>query len=278
MKAWRPEGRVPREVQRAPSSGAVFKRSAEWTREMPGIVRGLYALAAPFRWHLLVIFGFNAVIAAWETAPADHPRLGRRHVRGARPLSRDGGDHRLAGAGDRRAARHRAALPARPLRALVRQAEIREARRPALPEARPVARSAATHAEVRDGKAPIVQEGRERRLRADRHADPRPGLRGARARGARRSSVFMSPIAGRPALLGIVADLWVTLLMDARLFRPYAHAAGARVPRARAGVQASRRQPRGRPRRRAEAGGIQRLRAGMGPLHRRHPLSPRCGA
>ena len=63
-----PVGGVPREAEPAHSLGAVLKRSAEWTREMPGIVRGLYSLAAPFRWHLLVIFGFNAVIAAWETA------------------------------------------------------------------------------------------------------------------------------------------------------------------------------------------------------------------
>ena len=34
---------------------------------MPGIVRGLYELAKPFKWHLAVVFGFNVCIAAWET-------------------------------------------------------------------------------------------------------------------------------------------------------------------------------------------------------------------
>src|SRR5882757_10669147 len=49
------------------SLGKVLGRCREWMREFPGLVRGLYALALPFRWHLLVILGINACIAAWET-------------------------------------------------------------------------------------------------------------------------------------------------------------------------------------------------------------------
>src|SRR4029079_1892195 len=47
--------------------GEVLRRSAEWTKEIPSLVKGLAKLAAPFRWHFAVIFGFNTAIALWET-------------------------------------------------------------------------------------------------------------------------------------------------------------------------------------------------------------------
>ena len=46
---------------------AVLGRSVEWLNEAPGLVRGLAELAWPLRWNFAIVFGFNAVIAIWET-------------------------------------------------------------------------------------------------------------------------------------------------------------------------------------------------------------------
>ena len=211
---------VPREVQRAPSLGAVFKRSAEWTREMPGIVRGLYSLAAPFRWHLLVIFGFNAVIAAWETAQpiilawgvdtfeARVPYIEMMAIIIVPVLAI--------------AVPHGIVLPfLRDLYALwfVKPKYEKHISLLCLKRDRSPERSRA--AEVQGRKAPIVQEGREASyaLIDMLMRDPAFAVRGLVVLVV---LYFMSPILVGLLFVGIVADLWVTLLMDARLFRPYA--------------------------------------------------------
>jgi hypothetical protein len=46
---------------------AIVRRSAEWVNEASGLARGLAELASPLKWHFAVVFGFNVVIAIWET-------------------------------------------------------------------------------------------------------------------------------------------------------------------------------------------------------------------
>lgn len=52
------------------STIAALKQSVVWTREMPGIIRGLIRLGWPFKWHMAAIFAMNLVIASWETCLA----------------------------------------------------------------------------------------------------------------------------------------------------------------------------------------------------------------
>jgi ABC-type multidrug transport system fused ATPase/permease subunit len=75
--------------------------------------------------------------------------------------------------------------------------------------------------EVQGRKAPIVQEGRDAAygLIEMLIRDPAFALRGVVVLGV---LYFMSPILVGLLFVGIVLDLFVTLLMDARLFRPYA--------------------------------------------------------
>ena len=54
-------------LQSRPTLAAVFRRSAEWVNEAPGLARGLWELACPLKWNFAVVFGFNVVIAIWET-------------------------------------------------------------------------------------------------------------------------------------------------------------------------------------------------------------------
>jgi len=215
-----PLGGVPRVSSDSRLVGDVFGRCREWMKEFPGLLRGLYALARPFRWHLLVILGFNCCIAAWETiqpmilawgvdtfaakAPflemvtiIVYPILMIAIPHGIiLPLFRDMYDLWFI---KPRFEKHVSLL-------CLRRSQSGEL---------------AAHPEVLKRCAPIAQEGRTVAydLIAMMVRDPAFALRGL--------VVFailswMSPPLLALLLLGIVLDLLITVVMDARLFRPYA--------------------------------------------------------
>ena len=200
--------------------GAVFRRSADWTREIPGLVCGLAKLAAPFKRHLAVIFAFNIVLALWETI---QPFI-------------------LAWGVDTFAAKapfleivaiiifpmlaislpHGIMLPlARDLYATWFFKPQFEKHVGLLCLAHHRSPEHTTNLELLTRRAPVAQEGRDSayQLIDKLLRDPAFAFRGL---------VVIAVLCFKsPALLaflgvGILADLWVTLLMDARLFTPYA--------------------------------------------------------
>jgi ABC-type multidrug transport system fused ATPase/permease subunit len=202
------------------SLAAVFKRGGEWTREVPWLIGGLYELAKPLRWHLAVVFGLNVCIAAWETiqpmifawgvdtfeAKVPYLQMAAIVVFPVLALS----------------VPHGILLPF--LRDLyqvwfVKPRFERHVGLLCLSRDRSHARS--LDPELKGRKAPIIQEGRDAAygLIDMLIRDPAFALRGLVVLGV---LYFMSPILVSLLFLGIVADLFVTLLMDARLFRPYA--------------------------------------------------------
>ena len=189
-------------------------------REFPGLVRELYELARPFKWHLAVILGFNICIAAWETI---QPMI-------------------LAWGVDTFAAKApfiemvaiivypilTIAIPHGVILPLFRDMYELWFIKPKFEKhvsllclRRNHSGALSQHAEVSGRRAPIAQEGRT--VAYDMIAmltrDPAFALRGL--------VVFvilswMSPPLLALLLFGILADLMITLIMDARLFRPYA--------------------------------------------------------
>jgi len=199
---------------------AVFKRCGEWTREVPGLIRGLYRLAEPMRWHLAVVLAFNACIAAWETIQpiilawgvdtfeAKVPYLQMAAIIVVPVLAI--------------AVPHGIVLPF--IRDLYQVWFVKpkfERHVGLLCVKRDQSPERSLHAEVQGRKAPIVQEGRDAAygLIEMLIRDPAFALRGLVVLGI---LYFMSPILVGLLFVGILADLWVTLLMDTRLFRPYA--------------------------------------------------------
>ena len=200
--------------------GAVLRRSAEWVKEAPGLARGLWELAHPLKWNFAVIFGFNVVIAIWETI---QPFI-------------------LAWGVDSFAARvpyldivaiivfpvlaiglpHGIVLPlARDLYAAWFVKPRYEKRVGLLCFERSQSPRRATNGELDGKKAPIAQEGRlvaylltEMLLR-----DPAFAIRGVTVLAI---LLFKSPILVGILMIGMFADLFITMLMDARLFVPYA--------------------------------------------------------
>jgi ABC-type multidrug transport system fused ATPase/permease subunit len=215
-----PLGGVPLITVDDRSIGYVFKRCREWMVEFPGLVRGLYELARPFRWHLAVLLGFNACIAAWETI---QPMI-------------------LAWGVDTFAAKVpfiemvaiivypilTIAIPHGVILPLFRDMYELWFIKPQFEKyvsllclKRSHSGDLSTHPEVLGRRAPVAQEGRTVAygLIAMLVRDPAFALRGL--------VVFvvlswMSPPLLALLLFGIVADLLITLIMDARLFRPYA--------------------------------------------------------
>src|SRR4051794_20035629 len=199
---------------------AVFQRSAEWVNEAPGLVRGLAELAWPLRWNLAVVFGFNVVIAIWETVQpfilawgvdtfeARVPYLEIAAII-VLPVLAIGLPHGIF-------------LPlARDLYAAWFVKPRYERRVGLLCFERDQSSARSTTAEVNGRKAPIAQEGRlaayqltEMLLR-----DPAFAVRGFVV-----LSILLvkSPLLVGVLLIGMLADLWITMLMDARLFMPYA--------------------------------------------------------
>jgi len=207
-------------LQSRPTLAAVFRRSAEWVNEAPGLARGLSELAWPLKWNFAVVFGFNVVIAIWETV---QPFI-------------------LAWGVDSFAARvpyldivaiivfpvlaiglpHGIMLPlARDLYAAWFVKPRYEKRVGLLCFQRGHSATRATMAELDGKKAPIAQEGRlvayqltEMLLR-----DPAFAIRGVTVLII---LLFKSPILVGVLVVGMLADLFITMLMDARLFMPYA--------------------------------------------------------
>jgi hypothetical protein len=215
-----PPGGVPLISVCDRSLANVLGRSREWMREFPDLVRGLYELARPFKWHLAVILGFNICIAAWETI---QPMI-------------------LAWGVDTFAAKApfiemvaiivypilTIAIPHGVILPLFRDMYELWFIKPKFEKhvsllclRRNHSGALSQHAEVSGRRAPIAQEGRT--VAYDMIAmltrDPAFALRGL--------VVFvilswMSPPLLALLLFGILADLMITLIMDARLFRPYA--------------------------------------------------------
>src|ERR1700737_1101090 len=207
-------------LQSRPTLAAVFRRSAEWVNEAPGLARGLCELAWPLRWNFAIVFGFNVVIAVWETVQpfilawgvdtfeARVPYLEIVAII-VLPVLAIGLPHGIL-------------LPlARDLYAAWFVKPPYERRVGLLCLEREQSSARTTTAEVTGKKAPIAQEGRlaayqltEMLLR-----DPAFAVRGIVILGV---LLFKSPALVGVLLIGMLADLWVTMLMDARLFMPYA--------------------------------------------------------
>ena len=203
-----------------PTLAAVLKRSAEWFNEAPGLARGLWELAQPFKWHFAVVFGFNLIIAIWETIQpfilawgvdsfaAKVPYVDIVAII-VFPVLAIGLPHGIV-------------LPlARDLYAAWFVKPRYEKRVGILCFERAQSARRATTAEVDGKRAPIAQEGRlvayqltEMLLR-----DPAFAIRGVTVLVI---LLFKSPILVGILVIGMVADLFITMLMDARLFRPYA--------------------------------------------------------
>jgi ABC-type multidrug transport system fused ATPase/permease subunit len=199
---------------------ALLRRSADWVNEAPGLARGLWELAEPFKWHFAVVFGFNLVIAVWETIQpfilawgvdsfaAKVPYLDIIAIT-VFPVLAIGLPHGIV-------------LPlARDLYAAWFVKPRYEKRLGLLCFERGRSARRATTGEIDGKKAPIAQEGRlvayqltEMLLR-----DPAFAIRGITVLAI---LAFKSPILVGILLVGMVADLVITLLMDARLFLPYA--------------------------------------------------------
>jgi ABC-type multidrug transport system fused ATPase/permease subunit len=207
-------------LQSRPTLAAVFRRSAEWFIEAPRLTRGLWEIAEPFKWHFAVVFGFNIVIAVWETIQpfilawgvdsfaAQVPYLDIVAIIVFPVLAI--------------ALPHGIVLPlARDLYAAWFVKPRYEKRLGLLCFERGQAALRATNSEVDGKKAPIAQEGRlvayqltEMLLR-----DPAFAIRGVTVLVI---LAFKSPILVGILIVGMIADLFITMLMDARLFMPYA--------------------------------------------------------
>jgi ABC-type multidrug transport system fused ATPase/permease subunit len=204
--------------RRGPTLTAITRRSAEWINEAAGLACGLAELASPLKWHFAVVSAFNVVIAIWETV---QPFI-------------------LAWGVDTLAAR----VPYLQIIAIIvfPALAIGLPQGIVLPFARDLYaawfvkpqyekrvgllclecnRSAVPAVELDGKKAPIAQEGRlaayqltEMLLR-----DPAFAVRGVVVLGI---LLFKSPFLVGILLIGMVADLVVTMLMDARLSQPYA--------------------------------------------------------
>src|SRR3974390_2523917 len=196
-----------------PTLAAVLRRSAEWVNEAPGLARGLWELAQPLKWNFAVVFGFNIVIAVWETI---QPFI-------------------LAWGVDSFAARvpylDIVAIIVFPVLAIGFPPGIRlpPARHPyaawfvkpryekrvgLLCFERSQSPRRATNGELDGKKAPIAQEGRlvaylltEMLLR-----DPAFAIRGVTVLAL---LLFKSPILVGILMIGMFADLFITMLMDA---------------------------------------------------------------
>jgi ABC-type multidrug transport system fused ATPase/permease subunit len=199
---------------------AVLRRAGEWFNEAPRLAGGLWQLAQPFKWHFAVVFGFNVVIAVWETIQpfilawgvdsfaAKVPYLDIVAII-VLPVLTIGLPHGIV-------------LPlARDLYAAWFVKPRYEKRVGLLCFERGQSARRATSSEVDGKKAPIAQEGRlvayqltEMLLR-----DPAFAIRGVTVLGI---LLFKSPVLVGILLIGMVADLVITTLMDARLFLPYA--------------------------------------------------------
>ena len=131
------------ELKSVQTLSAIVRRSSAWVGEAAGLARGLAKLAAPFKWHFAVIFGFNTAIALWETVQPFILAWGVDTFGEKAPYLEIVAIIVFPGAGHRRAARHPAASLPRHLRRLVRQAALREARRSPLPCAGSLARTIA---------------------------------------------------------------------------------------------------------------------------------------
>src|SRR5262245_59770427 len=197
---------------------AVFRRTLTWVDEAAGLARGLAVLAWPLKWHFAAILAFNIVIAGWETIQpfilawgvdsfeAKVPYLEIIAVI-VFPVLVIGLPHGIL-------------LPfARDLYAAWFVKPVYEKRVGMLCLARNADKSAV--AELDGKKAPIAQEGRiaayqltEMLLR-----DPAFAARGAVVLFI---LLFKSPILVGILFIGMIADLFVTMLMDARLLMPYA--------------------------------------------------------
>ncbi len=207
-------------LQTRPTLAAVFRRSAEWVNEAPGLARGLWDLAKPLKWNFAVVFGFNVVIAVWETVQpfilawgvdsfaARVPYLDIVAVI-VFPVLAIGLPHGIV-------------LPlARDLYAAWFVKPRYEKVVGLLCFRRGHAAVRATAGELDGKKAPIAQEGRlvayqltEMLLR-----DPAFAIRGVTVLVI---LFFKSPVLVGVLLIGMFADLFITMLMDARLFVPYA--------------------------------------------------------
>lgn len=203
------------------SIGAVLRRSRDWMSEFPGLVQGLYELARPFHKHLAVVLGFNVLIASWETI---------------QPIILTWGVDTFAAEAPfiemvaviiypilMIAIPHGIVLPL--LRDMYELWFIKpkfEKHVSLLCLQRSQSEDAAAHPEVLNRRAPIAQEGRTVAYSfiSMLTRDPAFALRGVVVLAI---LSWMSPPLLALLLLGIVLDLWITLLMDARLFRPYAH-------------------------------------------------------
>jgi ABC-type multidrug transport system fused ATPase/permease subunit len=199
---------------------AVLRRSAEWVNEAPGLARGLWDLARPLKWNFAVVLGFNLVIAIWETIQpfilawgvdsfaAEVPYLDIVAII-VFPVLAIGLPHGIV-------------LPlARDLYSAWFVKPRYEKLVGLLCFRRGQTTARATSAELDGKKAPIAQEGRlvayqltEMLLR-----DPAFAVRGVTVLVI---LFFKSPILVGVLLVGMLADLFVTMLMDARLFVPYA--------------------------------------------------------
>jgi ABC-type multidrug transport system fused ATPase/permease subunit len=200
--------------------GEVLERSIEWVHEAPAMGRGLWELARPLRWNFAVIFSLNVVISVWETVQpfilawgidsfAERvPYLDIVAVI-VFPALAIGLPHGIV-------------LPlARDLYAAWFVKPRYEKLVGLLCFERRHAAAWATPPELSGKKAPIAQEGRlaayqltEMLLR-----DPAFALRGITVLVI---LFFKSPILVGVLLVGMFADLVITVLMDARLSQPYA--------------------------------------------------------
>jgi ABC-type multidrug transport system fused ATPase/permease subunit len=196
----------------------LIRRSASWGHEASGLARGLAELAWPLRWHLAVVFGFNIIIAIWETVQPFILAWGVDSFEARVPYL------------------DVAAVIVLPVLAISLPQGI------VLPFVRDLYaawfvkphyekrvgmlclernRSQATRSDLDGKKAPIAQDGRlaayqltEMLLR-----DPAFAIRGLVVLGI---LLFRSPLLVGILVIGMVADLIVTMLMDARLTGPYA--------------------------------------------------------
>jgi ABC-type multidrug transport system fused ATPase/permease subunit len=198
----------------------VLERSVEWVGEAPQLVRGLWELAKPLKWNFAVVFGLNIVISIWETVQpfilawgvdsfaAQVPYLDIVAII-VFPALAIGLPHGIV-------------LPlARDLYAAWFVKPRYEKLVGLLCFRRSQAARWAIPAELEGKKAPIAQEGRlaayqltEMLLR-----DPAFAFRGIAVLVI---LFFKSPVLVGVLLIGMVADLFITVLMDARLFTPYA--------------------------------------------------------
>jgi ABC-type multidrug transport system fused ATPase/permease subunit len=197
----------------------VVRRSAEWVHEAPRIVRGLADLAWPLRWNFAVLLSFNIAIAIWETiqpfilawgvdtfeAKVPYIQIVAIIVL---PVLAIGLPHGilLPLARDLYAAwfikpRYEKLLGMLCLR-----------RRHTEPEAT---------AELDGTRAPSAQEGRDAAYALTEMLlrDPAFAVRGLVVLVI---LLFKSPTLVGILVVGMIADLWITMLMDARLFLPYA--------------------------------------------------------